>query len=103
MNTSIGEGVSKEPAQSFVAAVVVSSKMDSNYSGTLNIRITEKDSKKVIGERKYRGIFFKKNEVVLPLFVYDNVCSSLIVTAKLTEKNKVIQTQDLTVPFRCGE
>jgi hypothetical protein len=102
-NTMIGEGESKEPANSFLVAVVVKGQpetFDKDAALTVTVTTDGKRKAKVADKSFGSGILFgPEGRVVKAMLVHDRVCVPLVVTAKLRSG----AAKSFTLPFKCGE
>jgi hypothetical protein len=100
-NTMIGEGDGKQPANSFLVSVAVKGQPETfDKAAALTITVTEDKRKRKIAEKAFSGILFgPEGKVVKAIFVMDQVCVPLTITAKL----KSGASKSVSLPFKCGE
>ena len=101
-NTMIGEGDSKQPANSFLVAVAVKGQPETfDKDAALTITVATNDKRKSkVAEKAFSGILFgPEGRVVKAILVNDRVCLPMTVTAKL----KSGASKTFTLPFKCGE
>jgi hypothetical protein len=101
-NTMIGEGASKEPANSFLVSVEVKGAPESfDKAAALTITVNSDGKRKAkVAEKAFSGILFgPEGKVVKAMMVFDAVCAPMVITAKL----KSGASKSFSLPFKCGE
>jgi hypothetical protein len=99
-NTIIGEGSAKGPATSFLISVVLRGKPASFVKAERVVVTVFDESKKAkIVQRRFDSFSFDdEGRVIKPVFVEDNTCTPIRITARSKGDTKTI-----TMPFKCGE
>ncbi len=98
-NTMLGEGAAKEPANSFLVAVVISGQPSSFDKSKVDVTvINTKTRKKIAGMTFGNLLFDDQGKIVKPLMVDNQVCVPVRITAKSGASEKTAE-----IPFQCGE
>ena len=101
LNTLIGEGDAKEPANSFHVTIFLSGKPESfDAKDSVTVTISDENPKKfkpVV--RRISGLLFgQSGKLVKAIFVENRVCSPLTIKARAKQSEKSVK-----IPFACGE
>jgi hypothetical protein len=99
-NTIIGEGFAKEPANSFLVSVVLRGKPASFVnSERVVVTVFDESKKSKALQRRFRSFLFSdEGLVVKPVFVENQTCAPVRISAQSKANTKTI-----TLPFKCGE
>jgi hypothetical protein len=99
-NTIIGEGIAKEPANSFLVSVVLRGK-PASFVESERVVVTvfvESKKSKVLQRRFDSFLFGDEGRVVKPVFVENQTCAPIRISAR-----SKANTKTMTLPFKCGD